>query len=216
MAWVFEAGSIQHIHNLVYDTRLSQYWVLAGDHEHEPGIGRLSADLKDFEWLVKGEQQFRAVEVFDFGDHLIYGTDTEKAANAIMRLEKTTGRIERLQETDGSCIYACRFGGLYVLSTSVEPSGINHSRIADIWVSRDGDRWERVLRAEKDFWHPTYFQFGSLVLPRGASEKETIFFSGQALKGLDGQACVAHWQGADSAEPTTESTDPVEDGNQAR
>jgi len=191
IAHVFEGGSILHIHNIVYDAGLGHYWILAGDHGHEPGIGRLSADLKDFDWVVKGEQQFRAVEVFDFGDHLIYGMDSERAANAIMRFDKATGRVERLQEIDGSCIYACRFGGLYVLSTTVEPSRVNHAKAAGLWVSRDGDRWERVLSAEKDFWHPIYFQFGSLVLPRGASEKEAILFSGQALKGLDGRAFVA-------------------------
>lgn len=216
VAHVFEAGSILHIHNLVYDRDLSHYWVLAGDHENEPGIGRLSADLKDFEWLVKGEQEFRAVEVFDFGDHLIYGMDSDRAANAVIRFDKASGRTERLQELDGSCIYACRFGGLYVLSTTVEPSRVNHSRAAGLWVSRDGDRWERVLCAEKDFWHPVYFQFGSLVLPRGASEEETILFSGQALKGLDGRAYVAQWRGGLSEESMTEPARPAKDGGQPR
>lgn len=216
VAHVFEAGSILHIHNLAYDAGLSHYWVLAGDHEHEPGIGRLSADLKDFEWLVKGEQQFRAVEVFDFGDHLIYGMDSEKAPNAVMRLEKATGRVERLQEMDGSCIYACRFGGLYVLSTSVEPSRVNRTTSAGLWVSRDGDRWERVLQAEKDFWPPTYFQFGSLALPRGASEKETILFSGQALKGLDGRACVARLDEDPSGNLMTQPVRSTERGGPAQ
>jgi len=216
VARVFEAGSILHIHNLVYDSGLSHYWVLAGDHEHEPGIGRLSADLKDFDWLVKGDQQYRAVEVFDFGDHLIYGMDSERAPNAVMRLDKATGRVERLQEIDGSCIYACRFGGLYVLSTTVEPSRVNHSTTAGLWVSRDGDRWQRVLRVEKDFWHPVYFQYGSLVLPRGASEQETIFFSGQALKGFDGRACVAQLDEGRSGDPITKPAGSAERGGQTR
>lgn len=200
-ARVFEAGSILHIHNIVHDVGPGHYWVLAGDHDHEPGIGRLSLDLRDFEWIVKGKQCYRAVEVFDFGDHLVYGTDSEKEPNAIIRFDKRSGRTERLQELPGSCIYACRFGGLYVVSTTVEPSQVNRCTEASLWVSRDGERWSKVYGAVKDRWHGVYFQFGSLVLPRGASNKETLFFSGQALEGIDGRAYVGRL--ADGWEDTT-------------
>jgi hypothetical protein len=116
--------------------------------------------------------------------------DSEREPNAVMTLDKATGRVERGAEIDGSCIYACRFGGLYVLSTTVEPSKVNHSRFASIWVSRDGDRWTRVLQAEKDRWDARYFQYGSLVLPRGRSDEEQIIFSGQAVRGFDGRVFV--------------------------
>lgn len=187
----FPPGEIKHIHNLYFDPRMGHYWVLAGDHGQEPGIGRLSADWKSFDWLVKGRQTFRAVCVFDLGDHLLYGTDSEKEPNAVIRLEKSTGRFERVQELDGSCIYACRFGGCYALSTSVEPSEVNHSSEAGLWISRDLEHWTRVYQARKDRWNATYFQFGSIVLPRGGSDRETLFFSGQALERIDGRTLVA-------------------------
>jgi hypothetical protein len=186
-----EAGSVMHIHNLVWDPTLRHYWVLAGDHGHEPGIGRLSEDLQSFEWYVKGEQRWRAVALFDFGDHLVYATDTEVETNALIRLHKTSGRAEQLRDFEGSCIYACRYGGFYALTTTVEPSSVNHSRFADLWLSRDGERWSCAFRARKDRWNADYFQFGSLVLPTGATEAETIFFSGQAVEGLDGVTAVA-------------------------
>ncbi|HWL94984.1 MAG TPA: sialidase family protein [Phycisphaerae bacterium] len=188
VARVFEGGSIRHVHNIQFDEQLRHYWVLAGDHDHEPGIGRLSEDLKDFDWVAKGQQQYRAVQVFDLGDSLIYGTDTEREKNAVIRLEKKTGRVERLQELDGSCIYGCRFGGIYALSTSIEPSLVNLGREAGLWLSRDAMHWTRVFGAAKDRWHAAYFQFGSIVLPRGETDRETILFSGQALRGIDGRA----------------------------
>lgn len=188
IARVFEGGSILHLHNLQFDERLRCYWVLAGDHNHEPGIGRLSEDLREFEWMAKGEQRFRAVQVFDFGDSLIYGTDTEREKNAVIRFDKASARVERLQELDGSCIYGTRFGGVYALSTSIEVSSVNLSREAGLWISRDGEHWTRVFSAIKDRWHPIYFQFGSIVLPRGEIDSETIYFSGQALSGIDGRA----------------------------
>lgn len=201
VAYTFKPGEIRHIHNLLYDDRNNVYWVLAGDHGDEPGIGRLSADCKSFDWLVKGKQVHRAVCPFDMGDHLVYGTDTEMEPNAAIRLDKATGQIERLVELDGSCIYACRFGRLHAMTTSVEPSPVNTSRHASLWVSYDAERWTRVYRAKKDLWNATCFQFGSIVLPRGSSDRETMLLSGQALEGIDGQVLVAQAVGVPPQSP---------------
>jgi len=191
IARVFTPGEILHIHNLIYDHRHRHYWLMAGDHDEEPGIGRLSVDLEDFEWIRKGKQCYRAVEVFDFDDRLLYATDTHLEPNALISMDKATGRIEQLMQLGGSCIYACRFGGIYALTTTVEPSTVNTSQHAELWLSRDGDCWRKAFRAEKDRWNAFYFQFGSLVLPRGRSDREVILFSGQALRGIDGQAMTA-------------------------
>ena len=191
MARTFATGTLLHVHNVIYDQTLGHYWVLAGDHGEHPGIGRLSADLKDFEWVGKGSQCYRAVELFDFGDRLVYATDSEVEPNALVSMDKSTGRVERMMALEGSCIYASRFGCWYALTTTVEPSRVNRCREAALWVSRDGDSWHRVLQARKDRWSAVYFQFGSLVLPRGQSGRESVLVSGQALQGVDGTAMVA-------------------------
>jgi hypothetical protein len=193
LAYTFEGGVFRHVHNIIYDARMRGYWLLVGDHDDDPGIALLSEDLKQVDWVVKGKQSYRAVCAFDFGDYLVYATDTEKEPNAVMTLDKATGRTERRQELDGSCIYACRFGRFYVLSTSIEPSELNLNDKARLWCSTDGDRWEPVFDVKKDRWHATYFQFGSLVLPDGETESETIMFSGQALQGIDGKVLLGRW-----------------------
>lgn len=76
--WEFKPGEIKHVHNIVEDTHGDCYWVLVGDHFKQSGIGRLSKDLKQFDWLVKGEQKYRAVYVFPLADRLVYTTDSEK------------------------------------------------------------------------------------------------------------------------------------------
>ena len=186
----FAAGEILHVHNVVYDAGRDHYWVLTGDFDAQVGIGQLSSDLRRFEWLVRGEQRHRAVDLFDAGDHLVYATDTQLEANSLIRLDKRTGRTERGQPFEGSCIYACRFGGWFALTTTVEPSRVNPSRDATLWVSRDLERWQCALRARKDRWNADYFQFGSLVLPRGSSGREVFAVSGQALARLDGRLSV--------------------------
>jgi hypothetical protein len=187
----FAPDDVLHIHNVCYDAGQDHYWVLAGDHGAHPGIGRLSSDFQRFEWLVRGEQDFRAVNIFDFGDRLVYPTDTEVAVNGVISLDKQTGEARRVCDIPGSGIYACRFGGLYAFSTTVEPSKINPATASGLWLSRDGETWQAAYWGEKDRWSPKYFQFGSVVLPCGESDSETLFFSGQAIRGLDGKTLVA-------------------------
>jgi hypothetical protein len=185
------AGDVLHVHNLRWDESQGHYWVMAGDHDAEPGIGCLSADLARFEWFVKGEQRYRACEVFDFGDRLVYASDTEVEKNGLMTLDKRSGQVERLRDFDGSCIYACRFGDLYALTTSIEPSPVNTATAATLWLSRDGFEWKAAFRGEKDGWNADFFQFGSIVLPSGCTADGSIVFSGQAVRGIDGETIVA-------------------------
>jgi hypothetical protein len=190
---------VLHIHNVCWDRGQGHYWVLAGDHGLHPGIGKLSRDFRRFEWFVRGEQRHRAVHVFDFSDWLVYPTDSEVEVNGLMWLDKRTGALRRVRDLPGSGIYACRFGGLFALSTTVEPSKINPATASGLWLSRDGERWQSAYWGEKDRWSPRYFQFGSVVLPCGESDQETLFFSGQAIRGLDGLTVVARLQQGDEA-----------------
>jgi len=182
---------ILHVHNIVWDSGERHYWVLTGDFDPEPGIGRLSADLERFEWLVRGEQRYRAVELFDLGDRLVYATDTQLEPNVLVSLDKRSGRVERLREFGGSCIHACRFGGIYALTTSVEPSPVNFSPYAELWLSRDAEHWRCAWRGRKDRWSAYWLRFGSVVLPSGRTDRELLVFSGQAVDGLDGRTMVA-------------------------
>ena len=195
----FAPGEVLHVHNIVHDAAQGHYWVLTGDFDAQPGIGKLSSDLCRFEWFVRGEQRFRAVDVFDLGDRLVYATDTQLEANALVTLDKHTGKAERLREFEGSCIYACRFGSWYAITTTVEPSRVNPSRDATLWVSRDLEQWHCVLRARKDRWHADYFQFGSLVLPRGASDRDVVAVSGQAVERYDGRVFTGRIEQGDAA-----------------
>ena len=187
----FAPGSIRHVHGLLHDPGRQAYWVFVGDHGEEPGIGLLAEDFNHFEWLLKGEQRFRTVGAFDLGDHLVYGTDTEKEGNAIYRLCKESGDLTKLTDTDGSCIYSCRVGTGFLLSTSAEPREDDSPQVASLWYSSDGESWDRIYSRRKDRWQANLFQFGSLVLPRGHLPEGTVMFSGQAVEADDGRLIIA-------------------------
>lgn len=189
----FKPGEIKHVHSIVEDPHDDCYWVLVGDHFQQSGIGRLSRDLKSFDWLVKGEQKYRTVCIFPLADRLVYATDSEKEPDYICSLDKTTGKLEKICDTPGSCIYAAKFGKWYTISTTSEYFDFETigSKMATLWVSDDCENWQQVFTADKDIWNKKYFQFGSLMLPRGQWDNNEIVFSGQAVKKYDNVTCIA-------------------------
>ena len=96
MVHEFAAGEVRHIHQVIEDPSIDGYWVLTGDEDRESGIGRLSRDFKEFNWLIHGSQQYRAVVLFPLADHLIYATDTEKDYNHIYVCDKASGKVEKI------------------------------------------------------------------------------------------------------------------------
>jgi hypothetical protein len=179
----FPKGDIHHIHNVVVDPFAGHYWVLAGDHGRTPGIAALSKDGRHLDWVDRGHQMVRAVSVLSRPDCLIYGSDSELEPNFIIRLDRKTGRWERLLPVEGSSLYAADVAGMAVISTSVESNRINTSRHSSLYASSDDASWTRLVSLEKDAWSPL-LHIGLIVLPTVLSPSSPQWmFSGQALKG---------------------------------
>ena len=88
----------------------------------------------------------------------------------------------------GSVIKGGQVGDVAFISTTVEPSKVNTDKYAHLWVTKDGLHWEERYKAKKD-WLPHIFQFGTFEFPQyyGIEKLERLYFSGRALKGLDGK-----------------------------
>jgi hypothetical protein len=187
----FPPGAVRHIHNVLYDRYLDAFWVLAGDYGHEPGIALLSRDFSHLDWIVRGTQDARVVSALVERDALVYGTDTELEQNYIVRLEKKTGRRERLAPIGGSSLSAARYGEYRFVSTAVTPSPVNPDRAARLFVSRNGGEWSEFASYDKDLWHPA-LQYGSIVLAPSRYGAPLALFSGQAVRGFDDHcSCLA-------------------------
>lgn len=46
VAYAFPVDDIRHVHNVVWDPFDGGYWVMVGDFDRQPGIGKLSEDMR--------------------------------------------------------------------------------------------------------------------------------------------------------------------------
>ena len=95
VAYTFPAGSIRHVHNIVYDRWGECLWILTGDEGAECQVLRASSDLCSVEVVVSGNQQARAVAAVPTQKGLYLATDTPFEKNHVYRLDRA-GKIEQV------------------------------------------------------------------------------------------------------------------------
>lgn len=189
IAYTFEAGNINHIHGLFFDKYTNRIWVATGDRENECIIGYTEDEFKTFVEVFRGGQEYRTCQLFFYKDFIVFGTDTQYEQNVIKKFDRKTLGITELQEVQGSVIKGGQVDDVAFISTTVEPSKVNTDRYAHLWVTKDGLHWVESYKAKKD-WLPFIFQFGTFEFPQyyGIEKLERLYFSGRALKGLDGKS----------------------------
>lgn len=189
IAYTFDAGNINHIHGLFFDKYTNRIWLATGDRENECIIGYTEDEFKTFKEVFRGGQEYRTCQLFFYKDFIVFGTDTQYEQNVIKKFDRKTLEITELQEVQGSVIKGGQVGDVAFISTTVEPSKVNKDKYAHLWVTKDGLHWEERYKAKKDCW-PSIFQFGTFEFPQyyGIDKLERLYFSGRALKGLDGKS----------------------------
>jgi hypothetical protein len=168
IAYTFPAGSIRHVHNIVYDRWGDCLWILTGDEGAECKILRATCDLGSVEVILAGNQQARAVAAIPTQNGLYFSTDTPFEENHVYRLDRG-GSIERVGDLASSSSYACTVGEAMFFSTMIEPSNVNLSREVQIAGSRDGTNWHVLAGWRKDSLPMRYFQYGNAFFPDGVN-----------------------------------------------
>jgi len=174
VAHTFPAGSIRHVHNIVYDRWTDCLWILTGDEGAECKILRASLDLRTVDSVISGNQQARAVAAIPTQEGLYLSTDTPYEQNHVYRLDRS-GQLECAGDLNSSSIYGCRVGDAFFFSTMVEPSAVNTGREVQIVGAKKGNDWHTLLRWKKDRFSMRYFQYGNAILPDG--ENATRFLA---------------------------------------
>ena len=174
---------------MFFDKYTDRIWVATGDRENECIIGYTEDEFKTFKEVFRGGQEYRTCQLFFYNDFIVFGTDTQYEQNVIKKFDRETLEITELQKVQGSVIKGGQVGDVAFISTTVEPSKVNKDKYAHLWVTKDGLHWEERYKAKKDCW-PSIFQFGTFEFPQyyGIDKLERLYFSGRALKGLDGKS----------------------------
>lgn len=178
IAYTFPAGSIRHVHNIIYDRWRNCLWILTGDDGAECKILRADCDLRSIEVVLSGNQQARAVAGLPTQNGFYFSTDTPSEQNHVYRIDNQkseVGNVQLVGDLTSSSIFGCRVGckmGRCVgealfFSTMVEPSGVNTSREVQIAGSSDGANWQVMASWKKDNLPMRFFQYGNAFLPDG-------------------------------------------------
>jgi hypothetical protein len=194
VAHTFPAGSIRHIHNIIYDRWGDCLWILTGDEGAECKVMRASCDLGSVEVVLAGNQQARAVAAIPMKDALYLSTDTPSETNHVYRLDRdgtaninvnADANVELVGDLASSSIYGCRVGNAVFFSTMIEPSTVNTSREVQIAGSRDGTNWPVLARWKKDILPMRYFQYGNAFLPDGENSTRYLAATTIAVEAED-------------------------------
>ena len=174
---VWQFNRIRHVHGVFYDSYDNRIWVTTGDTNEECGIWVTDDRFKTLHKIAGGSQQLRAVQLLFTQRHVYFGSDTPLEINFIYRLDRETGKIEKLQEVEGSVFWGCKVRDYLFFSTAVEPSEVNKCRDACIWGSKDGDNWKCIARFRKDIWPMKLFQYGQIFFPSGENNTDYLWFT---------------------------------------
>lgn len=184
VAYTFPAGSIRHIHNIVYDRWEDCLWVFTGDYGRECRIIKASLDFRTTEEVLAGSQQARAVAAIVNENGIYFASDTPLEQNHIFHLDRS-GNVTCLCDIPSSSIYACRNRTGMFFATMIEPSDVNRANDVQLLGSSDGESWTQLDSWRKDRWPMKFFQYGNAFLPSGNNETCLLAASTVAIKDAD-------------------------------
>ncbi len=181
--------NVRHIHLVQMDPYTRSIWVGTGDRDHESAISFSNDGGATWTPIGSGDQMFRAVSLIFTEDHIYWGTDAPTRQNHIYRYHRLDQKVERLAPVSSPVHYSTILkSGIKLFGTAAEGKSEGESAAWDnkahIWGSENGTDWQDLISWEKDIW-PHIVGFGRFYFPSGEGG-DTLYFSGEALKNVDG------------------------------
>lgn len=193
VCYKFPEGRIKHVHSIIPDPYRRRLWICTGDADHEIGLFYTDDDFNSVHLFKGGDQSWRMIGLVPLEDALIWGSDAGKDAapeirNLIYRYDFRRARKEALTEIDKPAYYAARFGnGGIALASTFEPGfkrKVDES--AELWLSRDGEKWEIAVRLP---FQPSGRRYGTkyamICLPLGDSSDGSVYLTPLNVKDHD-------------------------------
>jgi hypothetical protein len=180
----FPQGAVSHVHHIQYDPVRARLWIATGDSDCESGLFFTDDRLASIRTLGRGSQDWRMASLIVTDRHLFWGTDNDRTGAGVFRWSFADGRLTRLVDIGNPSYFSTRLrDGTLAVSTTYEPdSPYTHDfapePATDLWLSRDGSRWHRVLRLgyrERRVGH--YAARASIHLSPGDGSAAALVFS---------------------------------------
>jgi hypothetical protein len=143
-----------------------------------------------------GTQRARAVALIPLEHGLIVPTDTPNEQNYVQHCDPQSGELTRLASLPNSAFHAIKQGGLLFIATVAEPSLCNDSKLAAVFVSRDGTHWQHLASFRRDWslireryrFIDRVIRHPEVKLVPGRNETGFLFAFGRGVRGADGRA----------------------------
>ena len=202
VVYTFPSNTIRHIHNIIYDKSINKFWILTGDNENEAGIYISDIKWKEVLPIKIGKTMFRAVVGFPYKDGLLYATDSVESDNFIYYLSLIDYSNTKLFPINGSCIYGGENKNCFYFSTTVEPhegigiknllfeklgNGIKSRNVHLIEFNKKNGQISIIGTYRKDFYPMKLFQYGTIQIPIGQENLESLFGNIISCKNHDGK-----------------------------
>jgi hypothetical protein len=183
----FQAGEINHIHNLIPDKTNKCVWILTGDFGKSSAIWQARNNFKEVEPICREEQIFRSCAAFPYNEGLIYATDTSFQKNSLRFLHKENKewKTTLISEINGPVIYSANITNGFIFSTVVESNG-GEPLLKKIFTFKRGNGIIKneavvykitnntspieIIRNKKDILPLFLFQYGSICFPTGNNQ----------------------------------------------
>ncbi|HEY8560615.1 MAG TPA: hypothetical protein VIL74_09590 [Pyrinomonadaceae bacterium] len=176
IAHTFPANSIKHIHGIYADEFTNSMVCLTGDDERECRMIRSFDGFRTTEVIGEGDETWRAVSILFDENAFYYGMDAEFRANHIYKVDRNGGARKSLGEVNGTVFYSKRLAGSLFFTTTAENAPSQTENVAALWRIDENEFCRKVVSFEKDFWHPTLFQFGTIHFPFQNKLRNELYF----------------------------------------
>lgn len=189
----FPPGRIKHVHTIVPDPYRKRIWICAGDNDQESGLFFTEDDFRSVELFCGGDQTWRMVSMICTEDALYWGSDAGQDvesdfSNLILRWDFRSEQRKKMACIKKPAYYSTQLqDGTMAIGATYEPlSKLNVQASADLWVSPDGERWERMASLPfQPSGRADGTKYGTICFPLGDRSVDRLFFTPLNVRDYD-------------------------------
>lgn len=175
------SGKIRHIHLIQYDPFDQSVWLGTGDEDGECQLAYSCDGGVSFKIVGAGKQIWRACSLLFTSEAIFWGTDIGEdqhdQPNYVIRLDRRTGEITKIQPTEGPTYYSTHLiDGTLVIGTCVEEANYHNVKRLHLLWTKDENNWND-LRLWPRLMMPGIVGTATITFPLSDAPLKTLLFN---------------------------------------